>query len=52
VPIKTGLDPGRFKIVSVAPLFAEVVYRMHNRKSIGDLMDAAPEAMLSGFPIR
>jgi hypothetical protein len=25
---------------------------MHNRKSIGDLMDAAPEAMQSGFPMR
>ena len=40
------LDPDRFKIVSVAPLFAEVVRRMQNRASISDLLDEAPEGML------
>jgi ribose-phosphate pyrophosphokinase len=29
----------KFKIISVAPLFAEVVRHMQNRKSIGDLLD-------------
>lgn len=33
----------RIKIISVAPLFAEVVKRMHNRESIGDLIDNIPE---------
>jgi ribose-phosphate pyrophosphokinase len=40
------LDPGRFKIVSAAPLFAEVVSRMQNRQAIGDLLEAVPERML------
>jgi hypothetical protein len=34
----------------VAPLFAEVVSRMQNKKAIGDLMDAVPDSMLSDFP--
>lgn len=50
VPSRRPLDPARFKIVSVAPLFAEVVSRMQGKRSIGDLMDAVPDAMLSGFP--
>jgi ribose-phosphate pyrophosphokinase len=49
-PSRRLLDPGRFKIVSVAPLFAEVVSRMQNRLSIGELMEAVPEAMLRSFP--
>jgi ribose-phosphate pyrophosphokinase len=40
------LDPGRFKIVSAAPLFAEIVSRMQNRQAIGDLMDSVPAALL------
>jgi ribose-phosphate pyrophosphokinase len=50
VPSMRLLDPARFKIVSVAPLFAEVVSRMQNRQSIGELMDAVPERMLASFP--
>ena len=46
------LDPARFKIVSMAPLFAEVVNRMQNRQSIGELMEEAPEGMLPGLPPR
>jgi ribose-phosphate pyrophosphokinase len=41
-PIKARLDPDRFKIVSVAPLFAEVVSRMQNGQSISDLMEGVP----------
>jgi ribose-phosphate pyrophosphokinase len=44
VPSARPLDPGRFRIASVAPLFGEVVRRMQDRQSIGDLMDAAPPA--------
>jgi ribose-phosphate pyrophosphokinase len=33
----------RIKVISVAPLFAEVVRRMQNRKSISDLFDSIPE---------
>jgi ribose-phosphate pyrophosphokinase len=46
VPLGRPLDPGRFKIVSVAPLFAEVVSRMQHRKPIGDLLEAVPASML------
>jgi ribose-phosphate pyrophosphokinase len=50
VPSLRPLDPARFKIASVAPLFAEVVSRMQNKQSIGDLMDNVPESMIAGFP--
>ena len=33
----------KIKVISVAPLFAEVVKRMQNRESIGDLIDNIPE---------
>jgi ribose-phosphate pyrophosphokinase len=33
----------KIKIISVAPLFAEVVKRMHNRESISQLFDNIPE---------
>jgi ribose-phosphate pyrophosphokinase len=33
----------KIKVISVAPLFAEVVKRMHNRETIGDLMDTIPD---------
>jgi ribose-phosphate pyrophosphokinase len=46
VPRLRSLDPGRFKIVSVAPLFAEAVGRMRNKQSISELMDAVPQRML------
>ncbi len=46
VPPRRPLDPGRFKIVSAAPLFAEVVRRMQERQAIGDLMESLPEGML------
>jgi ribose-phosphate pyrophosphokinase len=46
VPSRRPLDPGRFRIVSAAPLFGEVVGRMQERRSIGDLMDALPERLL------
>jgi ribose-phosphate pyrophosphokinase len=45
-PGSLGLDPERFKIVSVAPLFAEVVRRMQDRKPIGDLLESVPPALL------
>ena len=37
-----AVDPGRFRIVLVAPLFAEVVSRMHRKLSISDLVDELP----------
>jgi ribose-phosphate pyrophosphokinase len=46
VPSRRPLDPARFRIVSVAPLFCEVVGRMQSRKAIGDLMDEIPERMI------
>jgi ribose-phosphate pyrophosphokinase len=46
VPTTSRLDPGRFKIVSAAPLFAEAVARMQGGKSIGDLMDTVTDGML------
>lgn len=46
VPQRRPLDPGRFRIVSAAPLFAEAVRRMQERRAIGDLMDALPPGML------
>jgi len=46
VPCGRPLDPSRFRIVSVAPLFAEVVNRMENRVAIGDLLEEVPDAML------
>jgi len=48
VPRKDELDPARFKIVSVAPLFAEVLGRMHDRKPIGELLETVPAGMLPG----
>jgi ribose-phosphate pyrophosphokinase len=33
----------KIRIISVAPLFAEVVKRMHNRESISQLFDNIPE---------
>ena len=33
----------KIKIISVAPLFAEVVRRMHRKESISDLIDNIPE---------
>jgi ribose-phosphate pyrophosphokinase len=33
----------KIKILSVAPLFAEAVMRMHNRKSISDLFESVPD---------
>ncbi|MEI6898327.1 MAG: ribose-phosphate diphosphokinase [Bacteroidota bacterium] len=35
----------KIKIISVAPLFAEVVKRMQNRQALGDLFDVIPEEM-------
>jgi ribose-phosphate pyrophosphokinase len=52
VPRSRPLDPARFKIASVAPVFAEVVSRMESRLSIGDLLEEVPEGMLAGFPER
>jgi ribose-phosphate pyrophosphokinase len=46
VPSVRALDPRRFKIVSVAPLFAEVVSRMQNRKPIGDLLESVPPELM------
>jgi ribose-phosphate pyrophosphokinase len=51
VPSRRPLDPGRFKIVSVAPLFAEVVSRMQNKESIGELMETVPKRMLDGLTL-
>ena len=46
VASRLPLDPERFKIVSVAPLFAEVVSRMWNRQSIGELMETVPDRIM------
>jgi ribose-phosphate pyrophosphokinase len=46
VPNCHSLDPGRFRIASAAPLFGEVVRRMHERLSIGDLLEDLPGPML------
>jgi ribose-phosphate pyrophosphokinase len=37
----------KIKIISVAPLFAEVVNRMHNRTSISDLLDDIPDTIFN-----
>jgi ribose-phosphate pyrophosphokinase len=37
----------KFKIISVAPLFAEVVRRMHRKEAIGDLIDNIPEELFN-----
>jgi len=37
----------KYRIVSVAPLFAEVVGRMHNRKPIGELLERLSEGLLN-----
>jgi ribose-phosphate pyrophosphokinase len=50
VPSRRPLDASRFKIISVAPLFGEVVNRMQNRRPVGDLLDGVPDSMLAGFP--
>ena len=39
IPNERLKKTSKFKIISVAPLFAEVVRRMHDRKSISDLLD-------------
>jgi ribose-phosphate pyrophosphokinase len=46
VPPRSALNPERFRIVSAAPLFAEAVRRMAERRAIGDLMDELPPGML------
>jgi len=33
----------KIKIISVAPLFAEAIYRVHDKQSIGELFDKMPE---------
>ncbi|XEC93814.1 ribose-phosphate diphosphokinase [Paenibacillus tarimensis] len=43
--INNSIDSGKFKIVSVAPLFAEAVLRIHNRESISSLFDSVPSAL-------
>ena len=47
VPAASAFDPSRYWIVSVAPLFAEVVGRMQNRQPIGDLMESLPADLLA-----
>ena len=37
----------KIKVISVAPLFAEVVKRMQNRDSISDLIDNIPEEVFN-----
>jgi len=37
----------KIRLISVAPLFAEVVNRMHNRRSIGDLLDDIPDTIFN-----
>jgi ribose-phosphate pyrophosphokinase len=37
----------KIKVISVAPLFAEVVRRMQNRRSISDLLDKIPEEIFN-----
>ncbi len=39
----------KIKILSVAPLFAEAVYRIHSRMSIGAMLDALPEKVLEAI---
>jgi ribose-phosphate pyrophosphokinase len=40
-------DCPKIKVISVAPLFAEVVRRMHRREAIGDLIDKIPEKIFN-----
>jgi ribose-phosphate pyrophosphokinase len=49
VPRARPLDPARFKIVTVAPLFGEVVGRMQDRVPIGELMESVPDRILSAL---
>ena len=40
----------KFIIVSVAPLFAEAVYRIHERESVSDLFDRVPRKLKDDLP--
>ncbi|MBP1988829.1 ribose-phosphate diphosphokinase [Paenibacillus eucommiae] len=40
------LSSQKIKIVSVAPLFAEAIMRIHNRESISSLFDSVPDKVL------
>jgi ribose-phosphate pyrophosphokinase len=46
VPNKSILD-NKLKVISVAPLFAEAIVRIHNRESISSLFDSVPLALKS-----
>ena len=37
----------KIKIVSAAPLFAEAVRAIHDRRSMGDMIDNLPERMFA-----
>ncbi|MBD5559850.1 MAG: ribose-phosphate diphosphokinase [Clostridia bacterium] len=47
-PYIVGYD--KFIIVSVAPLFAEAVYRIHERESVSDLFDRVPVKVKDDLP--
>ncbi|MEG2882521.1 MAG: hypothetical protein RR873_06300 [Christensenella sp.] len=42
-PFIIGND--KFKIVSVAPLFSEAVYRIHERESVSTLFSTVPQKL-------
>lgn len=43
--VNHSLKSEKFKILSVAPLFAEAVLRIHNRESISSLFDSIPGSL-------
>lgn len=43
---KKVLDSNKIKLVSVAPLFAEAVYRVHNRVSVSPLFNELPKKVI------
>lgn len=43
---KKVLDSDKIKLISVAPLFAEAVYRVHNRVSVSPLFNELPKKVI------
>lgn len=48
--INNSIISNKTKIVSVAPLFAEAVLRIHNRESVSSLFDSVPYAIYNKPP--
>lgn len=45
--LNNSINDSKMKIISVAPLFAEAIVRIHNRESISSLFDSVPHALKS-----